>query len=98
MPSLKSTVRLVLAVAFSINIALFLGAQSKTSPGSARNPDAGKERILTHLLQRVRGCDARIFIEAVDHSVRDVIRIRPLPFVFPLALYFHNKRVPAHAC
>jgi len=45
MPSLKSTVRLVLAVAFSINIALFLGAQSKTSPGSARNPDAGKERI-----------------------------------------------------
>ncbi|PYV00450.1 MAG: serine hydrolase [Acidobacteria bacterium] len=43
MPSLKSTVHL--AVAFSIYITLPLGAQSKSSAGSAQNPGADKARI-----------------------------------------------------
>jgi len=43
MPSLKSIVHL--AVAFSIYITLPLGAQSKSSAGSAQNPGADKARI-----------------------------------------------------
>ena len=45
MPSMKSTVRPVLAVAFLMCVTLPLGAQSQTSAGSAQNPDAQEARI-----------------------------------------------------
>jgi len=45
MPSIKSTVRPVVAVAFLICVTLQLGAQSQTSAGSSQNPDAQEARI-----------------------------------------------------
>lgn len=45
MPSMKSTVRPVLAVAFLMCVTLPLSAQSQTSAGSAQNPDAQEARI-----------------------------------------------------
>ncbi len=68
MPSLKSNVRAVLASAFFIYITLYLGPESKTSAGSAQNPDAQEARIhrieatvvdMSMAYERVRMAEAR---------------------------------------